>query len=91
MKKIGIFVLFLPAAMLVAGLFSIIHDEISYCVSEYFTKFKFIQFCSTPISPTVFARAKLAFSHPGGWEYRWVFSAAWLVSFSARHLSCDMD
>jgi hypothetical protein len=45
MKKIGIFVLFLPAAMLVAGLFGIIHDEISYSVSnEYFTKFKFIQF-----------------------------------------------
>jgi hypothetical protein len=31
--------------MLVAGLFGIIHDEISYSVSnEYFTKFKFIQF-----------------------------------------------
>jgi hypothetical protein len=45
MKKIGIFLLFLPAAMLVAGLFGIIHDEISYSVSsEYFTKFKFIQF-----------------------------------------------
>jgi hypothetical protein len=45
MKKIGIFLLFLPAAMVVAGLFGIIHDEISYSVSnEYFTKFKFIQF-----------------------------------------------
>ena len=45
MKKIGIFLLFLPAAMLAAGLFGIIHDEISYSVSnEYFTKFKFIQF-----------------------------------------------
>lgn len=44
-KKLGIFVLFLPAAMLVAGLFGIIHDEISYSVSnEFFTKFKFIQF-----------------------------------------------
>jgi len=45
MKKIGTFLLFLPAAMLAAGLFGIIHDEISYSVSnEYFTKFKFIQF-----------------------------------------------
>ena len=45
MKKIGIFLLFLPAAMLAAGLFGIIHNEISYSVSnEYFTKFKFIQF-----------------------------------------------
>jgi len=45
MKKIGIFLLFLPAAMLVAGLFGVMHDEISYSVSnEYFTKFRFIQF-----------------------------------------------
>src|SRR5262249_1358281 len=45
MKKVGIFLLFLPAAVLVAGLFGMIHDQISYSVStEYFTKFKFIQF-----------------------------------------------
>jgi len=44
-KKVGIFLLFLPAAVLVAGLFGIVHDQISYSVSnEYFTKFKFIQF-----------------------------------------------
>ena len=45
LKKIGIFLLFLPAAVLAAGLFGIVHDQISYSVSnEYFTKFKFIQF-----------------------------------------------
>ena len=45
MKKVGMFLLFLPAAVLVAGLFGMIHDQISYSVStEYFTKFKFIQF-----------------------------------------------
>jgi hypothetical protein len=45
MKKIWIFLLFVPAAVLVAGLFGVAHDEISYSVSpEYFTKFKFIQF-----------------------------------------------
>ena len=45
MKKIAIFLLFLPAAALVAGLFGAAHDQISYAVSpEYFTKFKFIQF-----------------------------------------------
>ena len=45
MKKFGIFLLFLPAAILTAGLFGAIHDQISYSVSsEYFTKFKFIQF-----------------------------------------------
>lgn len=32
MKKLGIFLLFLPAAMLVAGLFGIIYDQISYSV-----------------------------------------------------------
>ena len=45
MKKIGIFLLFLPAAVLLAGVFGVIHDQISYSVSsEYFTKFKFTQF-----------------------------------------------
>jgi hypothetical protein len=45
MKKFRMFLLFLPAAVLVAGLFGMIHDQISYSVSdEYFTKFKFIQF-----------------------------------------------
>ncbi|MGO9486843.1 MAG: hypothetical protein ACLPX9_20105 [Rhodomicrobium sp.] len=45
MAKFGLFLLFLPAAMLAAGLFGIVHDQISYSVSsEYFTKFKFIQF-----------------------------------------------
>jgi hypothetical protein len=45
MAKFGLFLLFLPAAMLAAGLFGIVHDQISYTVSqEYFTKFKFIQF-----------------------------------------------
>jgi hypothetical protein len=45
MKKLGILLLFLPAAILTAGVFGAIHDQISYSVSsEYFTKFKFIQF-----------------------------------------------
>ncbi|WGR95487.1 hypothetical protein MTX26_06675 [Bradyrhizobium sp. ISRA443] len=45
LKKVGIFLLFLPAAMLVAGIFGMVHDQISYSVSsEYFSKFKFIQF-----------------------------------------------
>lgn len=44
-KRIGILLLFVPAAVLAAGLFGMIHDQISYTVSdEYFTKFKFLQF-----------------------------------------------
>jgi hypothetical protein len=43
--RTGAFVLFLPAAVLAAGLFGMVHNQISYSVSaEYFTKFKFIQF-----------------------------------------------
>ncbi|MBO0752279.1 MAG: hypothetical protein J2P53_09215 [Bradyrhizobiaceae bacterium] len=45
MTRTGIFLLFLPAAIVAAGLFGMVHDQISYSVSaEYFTKFKFIQF-----------------------------------------------
>ncbi|MEH2503559.1 hypothetical protein V1290_002370 [Bradyrhizobium sp. AZCC 1578] len=45
MKKIGVFLVFLPAAVAAAALFGMIHDQISYSVSpEYYTKFKFIQF-----------------------------------------------
>jgi hypothetical protein len=44
-RKIGILILFVPVAVLAAGLFGAIHDQISYSVSdEYFTKFKFLQF-----------------------------------------------
>jgi hypothetical protein len=44
-RKIGVLLLFVPAAVLVAGLFGMIHDQISYTVSgEYFTQFKFLQF-----------------------------------------------
>ena len=39
------FLAFLPAAVVVAGLFGALHDQISYSVSEeYFTGFKFEQF-----------------------------------------------
>jgi hypothetical protein len=45
MKRLGIFAAFVFLSVLAAGLFGIVHDQISYTVShEYFTKFKFIQF-----------------------------------------------
>ena len=45
MHKAITFLLFLLAAMLLAGLFGAVHDQISYTVSpEYYTRFKFIQF-----------------------------------------------
>lgn len=43
--KLGAFATFLVVAVIVAGLFGALHDQISYSVShEYFTKFKFVQF-----------------------------------------------
>lgn len=45
MTKLRTFALYLLLAVIAAGLFGSLHDEISYTVSaEYFTKFKFIQF-----------------------------------------------
>ncbi|GEC16484.1 hypothetical protein [Nitrobacter winogradskyi] len=45
MKRLVLFLLFVPAAMLTSGMFGALHDQISYSVSsEYFTKFKFLQF-----------------------------------------------
>lgn len=45
MAKARSFLVYLVLALLGAGLFGSLHDQISYTVSEeYFTKFKFIQF-----------------------------------------------
>ena len=45
MKKFFVFVFLVLFAMILSGLYGIIHDQISYTVSpEYFTKFKFQQF-----------------------------------------------
>jgi hypothetical protein len=88
-KSLGLFLLFLPAAVLVAGLFGMIHNQISYSVSdEYFTKFKFIQFhLLDPDVPERIAPPKLGFWHPGEWEFRWVSSAARPDSFGGLQFS----
>jgi hypothetical protein len=45
LTKLLIFIVFIAASVLAAGLFGAVHDQISYTVSpEYFTRFKFIQF-----------------------------------------------
>jgi hypothetical protein len=44
-RRILVFIVFLPVAMLAAGVFGAVHDQISYTVApEYYTRFKFIQF-----------------------------------------------
>jgi hypothetical protein len=45
MKKCLIYVLLVFAAILLAGIYGVVHDQITYTVSpEYYTKFKFRQF-----------------------------------------------
>jgi hypothetical protein len=45
MYRLQSFVLFMVLALLTAGIFGALHDQISYTVShEYFTRFKFFQF-----------------------------------------------
>ena len=56
LKKFGVFVLLIVLAMFAAGLFGVVHDQISYTVApEYFTKFKFRQFgfVDTPLPERV--------------------------------------
>jgi hypothetical protein len=44
-KKFLVYLVLIVAACVLAGLFGIVHDQITYSVSpEYYTKFKFIQF-----------------------------------------------
>lgn len=57
MKKPGVFLLTLLIAVIMASLYGILHDQITYTIShEYYTKFKFIQFGLTdeglaPVTP----------------------------------------
>ena len=45
MKKIYVFFLIIISAPIIAGIYGILHDEITYTISnEYYTKFKFFQF-----------------------------------------------
>jgi hypothetical protein len=55
-KKLGVYLLIVVLAIVAAGLYGIVHDQISYSVApEYFTKFKFRQFgmVDTPLSERV--------------------------------------
>jgi len=60
MKKLLVFVLVVVIAVVAAGAFGAIHDQISYTVSpEYFTKFKFKQFGFSEMAAPERARASL--------------------------------
>jgi hypothetical protein len=56
LKKFGVFTLIVMLAIVVAGLYGVAHNQISYTVApEYFTKFKFQQFgfTDTPLPERV--------------------------------------
>jgi len=45
LKKFLVFLLIIVAAPLVAGIYGMLHDQLTYTISpEYYTRFKFIQF-----------------------------------------------
>jgi hypothetical protein len=49
MRKFGVFTSFIFIAILVAGIYGILHDQLTYSISpEYFTKFKYRQFGFEP-------------------------------------------
>jgi hypothetical protein len=49
MRKFGIFSATIFISLLLAGVYGILHDQITYSISnEYFTKFKYVQFGFAP-------------------------------------------
>lgn len=49
MRKFGVFTSFIFIVILIAGIYGIVHDQITYSISpEYFTKFKYRQFGFEP-------------------------------------------
>lgn len=67
MTKWMIYLLFIPVAIVAAGLFGMAHDQISYTVSpEYFTRFKFIQFGLADVAASDRLRAAVV-----GWRATW--------------------
>ena len=60
MKKAEVYILFVALAILTAGLYGAVHNQISYTISpEYFIKFKFWQFKLNDSSLTERFRASL--------------------------------
>lgn len=49
MRKFGVFTSFIFVAILIGGIYGILHDQLTYSISpEYFTKFKYRQFGFKP-------------------------------------------
>lgn len=66
MKKTFVLLTIIILAPFIAGIYGILHDQISYTIShEYYTKFKFIQFHIAPALPVRFGVALV------GWFATW--------------------
>lgn len=67
MCKLAVLLGFVLAAIAAAGLFGIVHDQISYTISpEYYTRFKFLQFRMLDASVPERLRAAQV-----GWQATW--------------------
>jgi hypothetical protein len=66
MKKFGILILVLILTPVLAGLYGMLHDQLTYTICpEYFTKFKFLQFHIAPALPSRISVALV------GWYATW--------------------
>ena len=73
MKKFLTLILILVIAPLIAGVYGIIHDQLTYSISaEYYTKFKFIQFGLSQGDEAIFPNPRVQVSMVG-------FMATWWV------------
>lgn len=76
LRKFGIYVLMLILAAIVAGIYGLLHDQISYTFSnEYFTRFKFIQFNI----PWAYENPRLGAAYVGVLATWWVGAIIFLI------------
>jgi hypothetical protein len=88
MRKLVAYLIFVPVAVLAAGAFGAVHDQISFSVSsEYFTRFKFFQF--QLLDPSVPARLRVAIvGFLGSW---WMGIPLGLLSGLAAFIHSNPD
>lgn len=93
-KKFLLFILFVLLSILIAGIYGLIHNQVTYTIApEYFTHFKFIQFDL----PEYFTRDERMGAAIVGWRASWwmgipiglIIGGLWLwessISFQTRY------
>ena len=67
-QKILVYLVFIAVAIVAAGLYGVLHNQISYTVSpEYFTRFKFVQFGLTELELPERVRASMVGFQASWW------------------------